>query len=234
VLVEKPFALDLAETEQIREAAAAAGVTAAEAFVWRFHPAYAILKRYIEEGRIGDVQQFIGHFSFVATPSSTRWKKEWGGGALYDIGCYPVSWSRFFLEAEPEAVDAWAVWDEAEQVDRRLAATLYYPGGRLAQISCAFDMGVGSYYEVLGTAGRISVRMNVTTETMTIEMTTNGADRQEWPMSRFQMFARQADSFVESFRDGTPQPNSVDDALQQARVLDAIFASARTGRRVQV
>jgi predicted dehydrogenase len=202
--------------------------------VWRFHPAYAILQRHINEGRIGEVQQFIGHFSFVATPSSTRWKKEWGGGALYDIGCYPVSWSRFFMDAEPETVDAWAQWDEAERVDRRLAATLYYPGGRFAQISCAFDMGIGSHFEVLGTAGFISVRMNVTPETMTIEMLTNGTDRQEWPMNRFMMFARQADSFIESLRDSTPQPNSIDDALKQARVLDAMFASARSGKRTTI
>ncbi|MCC2685784.1 MAG: oxidoreductase [Paenibacillaceae bacterium] len=234
VLVEKPFAMDLAEAKHIHDAAAASGVTVAEAFVWRFHPAYAILKRHIVEGRIGEVQQFIGYFSFVATKSSTRWKKEWGGGALYDIGCYPVSWSRFFMVAEPETVDAWAVWDEAEQVDRRLAATLYYPGGRFAQISCAFDMGVGTGFDILGTTGRISIRINVTPETMTIESLTNGTDRQEWPMSRFQMFAQQADSFVESFRDGTTQPNSVGDALQQARILDAMFTAARSGQRTPI
>jgi predicted dehydrogenase len=234
VLVEKPFAMDPAEAGQIRDAAAACGVTVAEAFVWRFHPAYEILKRHIDEGRIGEVKQFVGHFSFVATKSSTRWKKEWGGGALYDIGCYPVSWSRFFMEAEPDTVDAWAIWDEAEQVDRRLAATLYYPGGRIAQISCAFDMGIGTYFDILGTEGRISIQINVTPETMTIEALSNGVDRQEWPMSRFQVFARQADSFIESFRDGTAQPNSIDDALQQARIVDALFAAARSGQRVRV
>jgi predicted dehydrogenase len=138
------------------------------------------------------------------------------------------------MEAEPDTVDAWAVWDKAERVDRKLAATLYYPGGRIAQISCAFDMGVGTYFDILGTKGRISIQINVTPETMTIETLTNGTDRQDWPMSRFQMFARQADSFIESFRDGTPQPNSIDDALQQARIVDALFAAARSGQRAQV
>jgi predicted dehydrogenase len=141
------------------------------------------------------------------------------------------------MAAEPEAADASAVWDPVEQVDRRFTGTLYYPGGRTAQVSCAFDMGLGSFFEVLGTKGRMSARTAVTQDTMTIAVTTSaqGAeDTQEWTMNRPLMFAAQADSFVELFRDGTPQPNHIDDALAQARVMDAIFEAARTGRRVYV
>lgn len=234
VLVEKPFAMSETDALRIKQAAEANGVCAAEAFVWKFHPVYSALKERIGQGSIGAVAQFFGHFSFAAVPESTRWRKEWGGGSLYDVGCYPVAWSRYFMDAEPEAVVAQMELDPTWQVDRRFAGTLYYPGGRIAQVSSAFDMKLGSFFEILGTEGRIAGRMKLTPETMTIVLTIGGEEQEEWPMDRFQMFALQAESFAEPILSGRPQTDRLDDAIAQARVIGALAEASRTRQRVEL
>ena len=233
VLVEKPFAMNVQDALRVKAAAERNGVLAAEAFVWKYHPAYDALKERIRQGAIGTVAQFFAHFSFVAAPESTRWKKEWGGGSLYDVGCYPVSWSRFFMDAEPEAVEASMVLHPEERVDKRFAGTLYFPGGRVAQISSAFDMRLGSFFEILGTERRIAAHMKLTPETMTIVIA-SGDEREEWPMDRFRMFALQAERFGEQVLSGGPHVDALNDALAQAKVIEALMEAAHSGKRIEV
>lgn len=231
VLVEKPFSLTLEEALEIKDAAERNRVCAGEAFVWEFHPAYSELKTRIQQGDIGELVQFNGHFSFNAYPESTRWKKAWGGGSLYDIGCYPVSWSRYFMDDEPEAVDGSMLVHPVEQVDTRFFASLYYPQGRIAQVSSALDMQLGSYFELLGTEGRMKVTMNVTPDTMTL-IADHRDQRSEWAMNRLEMFALQADRFVEHIQAG--KQGIVDGAIAQAHVIESLVRSAELGSRIKL
>lgn len=230
VLVEKPFALQAEHAREMLAAAASNHVHIAEAFVWKFHPVYPILKERIGKGQIGQVAQVFAHFSFAAPPDSTRWRKEWGGGSLYDVGCYAVAWSRYFMEAEPVAVEAEMTLDAVHQVDRRFSGTLYFPGGRVAQISSALDMKLGSFFQIMGTESRISAHMKLTPETMTVVVTA-GDQTEEYPMDRFRMFALQAEHFTkqvfgEAEKDG--------DEAAQAQVIGALAEAARTRQRIAI
>lgn len=231
VLVEKPFSFSVSEALQVKEAAERNGICAGEAFVWKFHPAYAALKERLDAGEIGELIQFFGHFSFMAVPESTRWKKEWGGGSLYDTGCYPVSWSRFFMNDEPLTADGVMVVHPVEQVDSRFFGSLHYSNGRIAQVSSALDMGLGSFFELLGTRGRIKASMMITPDTMTI-VTDDGKSKEEWPMNRLRMFALQADRFAGHVLSG--KSGMVDGAVAQAKAIEALVQSARLNERIRI
>lgn len=233
VLVEKPFALTLEEAVRMQKAAERGGVQMMEAFVWRFHPAHLAVRDMVMDGTIGEAAMMHAHFSFIAKENSTRLVKEWGGGSLYDVGCYPVSWSRFFMMDEPaEAVCEFA-FDPRTNVDIRFAASLFYPKGRTAFVSSAFDMPIGSFYSILGTKGRIDVAFEITMQSLSIHVSAGGRNN-TWTTDRIEPYVWQMEAFSEAILQKKPVPYGLQDALAQAKVLHALFESDRTKQRVRI
>lgn len=234
VLLEKPFAMNADEAVRIREAAEKRNVRVMEAHAWRFHPGHAGVKRMVRQGAIGELAMMYAHFSFAADAGSTRLVKEWGGGSLYDVGCYPVAWSRYFMENEPIEADGKAEWDPERGVDLRFAGTLHFPGGRTAHIASALDMRIGSFYTLMGTEGRIDVHFKVTPEELAIVAHGPGEKVTRWSTDRIEFYARQAEAFARAIADGTEPPCGADDAVSNMKAIDALFAAAREGRRVPI
>src|SRR5262249_21093061 len=105
VLCEKPISLTVAEAKKLMEARDRAGVLIGEAFMVRTHPQWVRTRDLIRYGRIGDLKAITGVFSyFNRDPSNVRNVAEWGGGGLMDIGCYPITTSRFIFGEEPTRV----------------------------------------------------------------------------------------------------------------------------------
>ena len=156
VLCEKPFALTPAEVDAAFAAARQAGRVVAEAFMYRHHPKILKAKALIDEGALGEVHFMHASFSFTLTrPNDIRWKPEMGGGALWDVGCYPVSLARYLFGA-PQAVDGWQV-SAPSGVDESFAGTLYFSGGRAAQLDCSFRMPNRQRAEVVGSDGVLTL-----------------------------------------------------------------------------
>lgn len=156
VLCEKPFALTLAEVDAMYAAAAKANRVLAEAFMYRHHPKTVKAKELLDSGALGEVHFMRASFSFyLDQPDDIRWKPDMGGGALWDVGCYPVSLARYLFGA-PERVHAWQV-STPHGVDATLAGTLYFPGERVAQIDCSFAMPYRTHAEVVGSQGVLTL-----------------------------------------------------------------------------
>jgi len=154
VLCEKPLAGSLAEAEAMFAAADAAGVVLIEAYPYMFQPQTLELEHLIASGAIGDVRLMFATFGFtVAEPGNIRLDPALGGGSLMDAGCYPVSFVRQVFGCRPAHVAATARW--VGGVDQTLAATLEFPGGGIAQISCSFATGVHRRAIIAGSAGVI-------------------------------------------------------------------------------
>src|ERR1041385_6581740 len=102
VLCEKPIALSAKEARELLEVRDRTGVLIGEAFMVRTHPQWHAVRSLIAGGRIGDLRLIVGHFSYgPRRPEDIRTRPEWGGGALLDIGCYPITMSRWLLGAAP-------------------------------------------------------------------------------------------------------------------------------------
>lgn len=235
-LTEKPLVLNAGEAQALADAAAETGRVLLEAFAYRFQPHVARLREIVASGELGEVRAFRGAFGFPLTnPDDFRWEAGKGGGALYDVGCYPVSLARLLL-GEPRAVTAQARWTPGG-VDLGLGGTLDY-GGALASIDCAFDWGPvpTQRLTVVGTRGRLEMDGAFASHNgapLTLRVGTEAGERTE-PFAPHNGYAAMAAHFQRAARGEEAALFSPQDAVRQAWVLDALFAAAREGRTVGV
>jgi predicted dehydrogenase len=157
VLCEKPLALSEPEAHTMYAAADAANVVLLEAFPYMFQPQTLEIERRIAAGEIGEVLTMQGAFGFAMRARDKREEcrldPALGGGAMFDVGCYPMSFARQIFGARPVRVAASARW--VDGTDRTLVANLEYPDGGLAQISCSFASAGHRRALIVGTAGTI-------------------------------------------------------------------------------
>lgn len=157
VLCEKPLALSADEVDAIKDACEETGNYAAEALMYRHHPQSLMIEEWITAGRIGEIQTVRGVFNFVLdNPKDYRTRAEMGGGALWDIGVYPVSYAQWLMKEPAERV--FGVQHVGPTgVDVIFQGELLFSGGRFAQISCSFQSPAHTSVEVIGTKGRLLI-----------------------------------------------------------------------------
>jgi len=146
VLCEKPFAMNAQDAKRMVKAAEMAGTVLMEAFHYRFHPAFLAFAEIVASGRLGTIRQMHGVFNVHITnrAGELRYQKSLGGGALMDLGCYPLHGLRSLIGVEPDILEAEVMRDDASDVDVASFATLQF-GEIEATLAC--DMGPGAIYE---------------------------------------------------------------------------------------
>ena len=157
VLCEKPLCGTLAEAEQVLAVAAETGTLLWEAFVFPFHAQFAAVQKLLADGVIGELLEIQSDFHFmVGNPANIRLARDLDGGALNDVGCYPV---RIALELFGAGhTDAWAtaVWG-GQDVDVDTQGSLGFPGGRRLLLTCGMRRAYDTFTRLLGTAGQIQL-----------------------------------------------------------------------------
>ena len=155
VLCEKPLCGNLPDTMRVLEAARQSGTLLWEAFVFPFHPQIAGLRDLVAGGAIGDLMEIKSNFHFQAgNPQNIRYSRALEGGALNDVGCYPVRLAAEFFGVPHQAAWAGATWG-GDGVDVDTWGVLEYPDGRRLHLSCGLGRGYDTYTSLEGTAGRI-------------------------------------------------------------------------------
>jgi xylose dehydrogenase (NAD/NADP) len=233
VLCEKPLALNAVDAERMVDACAKAGVLLAEAFMYRHHPRYGRIKEIISSGEIGEVRGIHGTFTYNSARNKTniRFKKDWGGGALYDIGVYPISASRLILGTEPEAVTIHAqISPEYDNVDMMACGLVEFPGS----IGLTFDCGMWTSFrntlEIVGSEGRIEVPEAFKGNQNFFVITSEGNREENQPY--LDTYALQADDMARAIWGEKPLRFAPEDAVHNMRVLDACIKSAHHRVRV--
>lgn len=239
VLCEKPIALTAAEAEQMAEACRAAGVHLEEAFMYRHHPRYAMIRDILESGEIGELRGIHGTFTFnsAGSASNVRFHRDMGGGALYDIGVYPISAARLVLGREPEAATVQAMFSpKHDNVDMMASGLLEFPGTIALTFDCAMWAAYRNTLEILGTDGRIEVPSAFVSPqdagSNFFVIGKNGKREVEVPVVN--QYALQADNFARIVLDGAASQFGADDAVANMRALDACLTSANTRTRVTI
>jgi predicted dehydrogenase len=150
VLCEKPLALTVADVDEIAEAAARADVRVAEAFAYRHHPQTARVLEIMARGDVGPPRLVRGAFSFdLDRPGDIRWQPALGGGVLWDIGCYLVSYARLVFGTEP--LQAFAVAGRhASGVDANCAGLLRFGSERVGLFDCSYRSALRTEVEIVG------------------------------------------------------------------------------------
>jgi predicted dehydrogenase len=236
VLSEKPVAMNAAEARTLLAVQAETGVRIAEAFMVKLHPQWLRTEQLIAEGRIGALRLVTGAFSyFNADVKNIRNKPENGGGALLDIGCYLVFAARQLFAGEPTRVLALIDRDRDTHVDRLTSFLLDFPAGH-AVFSCSTQLVPHQRIQVFGTKGRIEIEIPVNSpaDRPTRIFIDDGGDlfgagisTETFPT--VDQYTLQGDAFARAVQNNTPVPVSVEQAIQNMAVIDALFRSAETG-----
>lgn len=235
VLCEKPLAGDAATAREMVAACADAGVTLMEAYMWRYHPRTERAEALAAE--LGTPRRLEAAFHFpMDDPTDVRLDPELAGGALRDVGCYPVTAARALL-GDPERVHARTLDSYDAGVDTTVTAHLEYADGAVAHLAGSFETDWVQRYRLEGTDGWLAVedgaftargedpdelRAHVDGRTVTERWT--GVDQ----------YAREVTAFVDAVREDTPLRTGPQEAVRNMELLDAIAASARSGAPVEL
>jgi len=158
VLCEKPLAISVAEVDAIEAAARQAGVVVAEAFMYRHHPQTLRVQEMVTGGEIGQLRVVRGGFTFnIANPADVRLSPELGGGSIWDVGCYPISYARAVVGSDPVQVFGWQVTGESA-VDEVFVGQMCFANGAYAQFDSGFRAPERMLMEFVGSAGTITLR----------------------------------------------------------------------------
>ena len=226
-LCEKPIALNAEEARTLIDARDRYGVRIQEAFMVRTHPQWLETRRLIQTGRIGALRSITCFFSyFNPDPANIRNQLALGGGALMDIGCYPITISRWIFETEPRRVLGLIERDAASGTDVLTTAVLDFPTGH-STFTCSTR--VAPYQRMIfhGTEGRIEVIIpfNAPNDRPTQIM----LDDEIIEIPVCDQYKIQGTLFSEAIRQHREQPIPLEDAINNMFVIDAVFRSAANG-----
>jgi xylose dehydrogenase (NAD/NADP) len=234
VLCEKPLALAVSEVDAIAEAARAAGVVVAEAFMYRHHPQTLRVKELLDAGVIGALRLVRGSFSFTLTRADdVRLDADKGGGSLWDVGCYPVSYARLLAGAEPVEAFGWQTLGPSG-IDEALAGQLRFGDGAVAQVDSSFRMPFRTHVEVVGTEGTIVVPRPFKPGTLEMISITRGDTTTAAEIAGPELYLGEVEDMADAVLLGRPPRVTLADSRGNVAALVALLRSAREGRPVLV
>jgi len=231
VLCEKPLAMHAREAATMVAAAGQAGRVLAEAFHDRYHPVFLHLLELRQSGALGAIRGLVAefHVDIPFDPANIRHDPAQGGGAMMDLGCYPVHWLRSFMQTEPAVISARAT-PTPLGVDQRMEAELVFPGGIAARLIA--DIADPPFRGLL----RIEAENGVV-ELDNPCLPHKGHSLREWLGGGYRehtlaggtTYDYQLAAFIDAVERGTPLPTGGTDAIGNMRVVDAIYAKAVAG-----
>ncbi len=232
VLCEKPIGLTAAEARMLIEVRDRTGVRIQEAFMVRTHPQWLETRRLIHSGRIGSLRSITGFFSYNnPDPTNIRNQLELGGGALMDIGCYPITISRYVYETEPRRVMGFIERDSATGTDTLTSAVLDFPNGH-STFTCSIRLAPYQRMIFMGTKGRIEVLIPFNAPNDRPTQILLDDETIEFPVC--DQYEIQGSLFSQAIRENREQPIPLEDAINNMAVIDAVFRSATTSQWEEV
>ena len=241
VLCEKPIALTAAEVAPLIAARDRTGVKIGEAFMVRTHPQWLRARELVRSGVVGELRSVLSVFSyFNRDPKNIRNVPEFGGGAVMDIGCYPITMARFLFEREPRRASALIDLDPDMETDRLSSALLDFSPGQ-AVFTCATQLAPFQRMQVFGTKGRIELEIpyNIPPDQPSRIFIDDGSQlagksaRVE-EFATADQYALQADAFAQAIRGEAEVAVTLEDAAANMRVIEAVLRAGESGRWEQV
>ena len=230
VLCEKPFAMNSNEARQMLAAADKSGKRLIEAFHYRYHPAFETCLDWVKSGRIGEVREIEAVFNVGIKDNGTeiRHRIETGGGAMMDLGCYPLHWALTLMGEGPKSVEAEAKLTPVG-VDETMQATLEFESGAVARLksSMAVDEPFRAEMRITGTEGLLEFK-NPLAPHMGASLSAGHSEAQmiARDISPISTYTYQLAAIVNALRSGAPLPTEGEMILRQQLALDAVYEAA--------
>ena len=234
VLCEKPLALSVDEVDAIKAAAHKHGRVVAEAFMYRHHPQTLKVQELVKSGSIGALKLVRGSFSFMLSrEGDVRLNPEWGGGSIWDVGCYPISYTRCVVGEEPLEVFGWQVTGETG-IDATFVGQMRFSGDVLAQFDSSFVIPFHAFMEIVGSEGTLSIphpfkpgineKIYLTRDEKTETTVVKGQE----------LYIGEVEDMADAILLGKNSLVSLDDSRANVATITALLESARNGTAIHM
>jgi predicted dehydrogenase len=237
VLCEKPMAETVEDCEAMIKVCKEHNVRLMIAYRLHFEEANLRAVELAQSGKLGELRIFTSIFSQEVRPGDVRTKGELAGGALYDMGVYPINAARYLFRDEPDEVFATCISGgdgRFENVDETTTAILRFPGGRVAQLTASLSAASVSTYRVVGTIGDLRVEPAYDYVRELKHYLTIGEKTTEQVFPKRDQFAPELVTFSNCVLSGTEPEPSGEEGLADVRIVRAIFRSGETGKTVRL
>jgi predicted dehydrogenase len=235
ILCEKPLGLNATEVRAMIAACAANRVTLMEAFMYRYTDRVAKVIEVIRSGALGEIKSVNASFRFpLDRPDSIKWNLALGGGALYDVGCYPINFIGLVADemagrpgsgsATPESVSAECVRERG--IDVSFSGLLRYPSGLIASVHCGFNSHKRVCAELIGTKGLLEIPDTYFDNAGPLTLFTS-ENRREIPVAQSDRYRAEIEDFADAISHQGPPKFGLAETLRNAEVTDRLFASVR-------
>jgi len=241
VLCEKPLALNVDEVEAIKSAARKYGRVVAEAFMYRHHPQTLKVQELAKSGSLGTLKLIRGSFSFILSrEGDVRLDPAMGGGSIWDVGCYPISYARSVLGENPLEVFGRQVTGPT-RIDETFVGQMRFDHDVLAHFDCSFVIPFHSVMEIVGSEGALNIPRPFKPETdEKIYLTRD--DKRSSPVDKIEtikikgqeLYIGEVEDMADAILLGREPRISLDDSRANVAVISALLESARTGKSVSV
>ena len=226
VLCEKPFAMNADEAQAMLTAAEANGKRLIEAFHYRYHPAFETCLAWLAADEIGEVREIQAAFDVQIKDDGTeiRHRIETGGGAMMDLGCYPLHWALTVMGEAPRDVEATATLTPTG-VDETMQAQLNFGSGATAHLTSSMAEGAKfrAHMRLVGTKGEIEFINPLAPHGGARLRTKAGREAEISPISTYTW---QLAAVLKALQLGTELPTEGEMILRQQAALDAVYEAA--------
>ena len=229
VLCEKPLALAPHDVDRIAVAASRAGIVVEEGFMYRHEPMTARVQSLINDGAVGKVRAIVSGFTFALDPGANiRLDPSLGGGSLWDVGSYPITYTQLITGHEPKMVFGSAHW-HSSSVDEEFTGLLRFDEGVTANIYAGFRVPYRTWLEILGHDGALTVPNPFRPGPLeTLELERNSKVEHIAVAGSPEIFVREIEDFEARVLDGAPAVVSLEESRRTAATLSALYTSARS------
>jgi predicted dehydrogenase len=234
VLCEKPLALTTDEVDRMMLVSQQTRMVLADALMYRHHPQTKAVRDFVQRGDLGQPLVFRGVFNFfIGDRNDVRLVPDYGGGSLWDIGIYPLTYAQLVFNSVPQ----WVFGTQAvsnQGVDEVFTGQMYYAGDQVAQIMSSFKSPVYTEVEIVGTEGRLVVNRPYTgMEDNRRVMYYPPADDQpyEIPVKEQELYQGEVDDMHAAILDGKPTYLRLAESRDYVRTVVALYQSARSGKK---
>jgi len=226
VLCEKPLALTLDEADAMIAASKETGKVLAEAFMYRHHAQTLKVKEIVDSGALGELQLIKGAFTFTLTRAGNfRFVKEMGGGSLWDVGCYPISYARMIVGEQPVEVFGWQV-EGAGGSDESFIGQMRFQNGVHAQFDSGFRSAFRAYMEIVGSDAVLKIPVPFKPGEKNTLYLLHGYAEEEISVTGNELYLGEVDDMCDAVLLNKPARISLSDSRGNIAVILALLEAA--------
>lgn len=234
VLCEKPMALTADNVDTIAQAAERAERVVAEGFMYRHHARTLRVQELVDNNTIGELQVVRGAFRFdLDRPNDYRWDPDRGGGSLWDVGCYPLSFARTLIGQEPDEVFGYQRTGDTG-IDVTFTGQLRFPDNTLVQIDSSFRAPGRMHMEIVGSDGAIRVPRAFKPRTTSTILLETESTEESIKLEGGELYRGEIEDMADAVLKGMPPRISLTDSRGNVAAITALLQSARSGNPVRI